>query len=76
MGMERAARGRPRLDLELATILRAVRRHGRVLRAARELGCSDAYLHGRLQAAGLTLREVLDAPSIPALLKGRDSGAP
>ena len=37
----------------------AVRRTGYAMRAARELGCSDAYIHQRLKAAGLSLHQVL-----------------
>ena len=42
-----------------------------LLRAARELGCSDAYIHGRLRQVGLGLRDVLEAPSVEVLLDGR-----
>ncbi len=59
---------RPSLDIDLAQILKAVRDHGQVVAAARELGCSDAYLHVRLKRAGLTLAEVLEAPSMEVLL--------
>ena len=43
----------------MAQILSAVRRHRQVVAAARELGCSDAYIHVRLKTAGVTLRQVL-----------------
>ncbi|MDO8750679.1 MAG: hypothetical protein Q7K03_06000 [Dehalococcoidia bacterium] len=58
--MKNTLRGRPRLDLELDVIIEAVRRHGKVLRAAHELGCSDAYIHQRFKEAGLTLQGILE----------------
>lgn len=58
--MKNTLRGRPRLDLELDAIIEAVRRHGKVLRAATELGCSDAYIHQRFKEAGLTLQGILE----------------
>ncbi len=61
-GMKRTLRGRPSLDLDLAQLLRAVRQHGQVMAAARELGCSDAYIHVRMKQAGLTLAHVLESP--------------
>ena len=70
--MRKTLRGRPRLDLQLPKILQAVRRHGKILTAAQYLECSDAYIHVRLRAAGLSLREVLEAPSVEALLNKRD----
>ena len=69
--MKKTLRGRPRLNLELPQILETVRRHGRVMAAARELGCSDAFVHVKLKRAGLTLQEVLDAPDLEALTHGR-----
>ena len=62
--MDDTLRGRPRLNIELERILDAIRRHGRVLAAAAELSCSDAYIHVRLTAANLTLREVLAADTM------------
>ncbi len=70
MGMQKPPRGRPRLELELRDILTAIRRHGRILLAARAFACSDAYIHGRLKEAGLTLADVLGAPSVDVLLEG------
>ena len=64
--------GRPSLNLQLADILEAVRQQGKVLTAAQELGCSDAYIHVRLRNSGLSLREVLEAPSVAALLNKKD----
>ena len=58
-GIERTLRGRPRLDIPLDRILCAVRRHGQVVAAARELGCSQAYIHKHMKEVGLTLVEVL-----------------
>ena len=65
--MKRPWRGRPPLNLNLVQVLQAVRRHGRVMAAARELGCSDAYIHVRFKRAGLTLQHVLDADSLEEL---------
>jgi len=42
----------------------AVKRHRHVVAAARELGCSPAYVHKRLKAAGLTLARVLEVPDV------------
>lgn len=70
-GMKKTLRGRSRLNLDLAHILEAVRRHRQVVAAARELRCSDAYIHVRLKGAGLTLAEVLEAPGV-----SRASGPP
>ncbi len=66
--MKKTLRGRPRLGLDLLTILEAVRRNGQVMAAARELGCSDAYIHVRLKRVGLSLRVVLEAPDLRSLL--------
>ncbi len=54
-------RGRPSLDIPMHQILETVRRRGRVAPAARELGCSAAYVWNRLKLAGLTLAEVLES---------------
>jgi hypothetical protein len=59
--VKKALRGRPALVIEMAEILGAVRRHGQVIGAARELRCSPSYIHARLKAAGLTLLEVLES---------------
>ena len=66
--MKTTLRGRPRLDLELLAILEAVHRHRQVMAAARELGCSDAYIHVRFKRAGVTLLEVLEAPHLATLI--------
>ena len=68
--MPKTLRGRPRLKLELAQIIEAIRRLGTAMAAGRELHCSDAFIHGRLKQAGLTLREVLNAPDLEALIHG------
>lgn len=60
--------GRPALGISLPRIIEAVRRTGKVMAAARELGCSDAHLHVRFRRAGLTLREVLDATDVEAVM--------
>ncbi len=69
--MIRSTRGRPRLNLKLDQIIKAVRRHQQVMAAARELGCSDAYIHVRLKGVGLTLTQVLEAPDLRSLLHGQ-----
>ena len=68
--MKKTLRGRPRLDLRQDQILEAVRRHRQVLAAARELGCSDAYIHGRFKQAGLSLYQVLEAENLEDLVNG------
>ncbi len=66
--MVRSLRGRPRLDIQLEQIIMAVRRHQQVMAAARELGCSDAYIHVRLKGVGLNLAQVLEAFDLRSLL--------
>ena len=68
--MRKTLRGRPKLNIELPVIFEAVRRHGQVMAAARELACSDAYIHVKFKRAGLTLWEVLEATNVEALLRG------
>ncbi len=68
--MKATLRGRPKLDLELPAILEAVRRHRQVMAAARDLGCSDAYIHVRLKKVGLSLKVVLEAPDLRPLIHG------
>ena len=67
--MKKTLRGRPSLGLGLKRIVETVRRHRRVTSAARELGCSDAYIHVRLKGAGLGLRQVLEAEALEDLLE-------
>jgi len=59
--MEKTLRGRPRLDIPLQQIVDAVRCHQQVTSAARQLGCSPAYIHKRFKLAGMTLAKVLEA---------------
>ena len=66
--MKTTLRGRPRLDLDLLAILVAVRHHRQVMAAARELGCSDAYIHVRFKRVGVTLWQVLEAPDLATLI--------
>ena len=66
--MNKTLRGRPPLNLGLMQILIAVRHHGQIVAAARELGCSDAYIHVRLKRAGLSLLRVLEARDVASLL--------
>ena len=68
--MKTTMRGRPRLDLDLNRILAAIRSHRQVMAAARDLGCSEAYIHVRLKKVGLSLRVVLEAPDLRSLLHG------
>ncbi len=70
--MKTTLRGRPNLDLDLAQILRAVRQRGQVMAAARELGCSDAYIHVRITRVGIRLAQVLESPDLAAPLHDRD----
>jgi hypothetical protein len=57
--MKRELRGRPPLDIPLEETIKAVRETGCAMRAARKLGCSDAYIHQRLKAEGLSLAKIL-----------------
>ena len=66
--MNKTLRGRPPLNLGLRQILEAVQRHGQVVAAAREIGCSDAYIHVRLKRAGLSLLQVLEARDVASLV--------
>ena len=63
-------RGLPRLNLELEQIVQAIRLHQQVMAAARDLGCSDAYIHVRLRKAGPNLARVLESPDQAGLLHG------
>ena len=71
--MSRQLRGRPRLPLTVRQVLEAVRKHGKVTASGRELGCSGAYIYARFDELGLTLAQVLDAPSVDMLFKSRVS---
>mgnify|MGYP001577237395 CR=1 FL=1 len=57
--MVKSRGGRPRLNIPLEVLLDAVQRHGHILPAAKELHCSDAYIHGQFKQAGLTLADIL-----------------
>ena len=69
--MSRQLRGRPRLPLTVRQVLEAVRKHGKVTASGRELGCSGGYIYARFDELGLTLAQVLDAPSADMLFKSR-----
>lgn len=66
--MRKEMRGRPRLPLTITEVLEAVRKHGTVTAAGRELGCSSGYVHARFGELRVTLAQVLDAPSVDKLL--------
>ncbi len=68
--MRTTPQGRPSLNLDLAQILKEVRSYGQVVAAARELGCSDAYIHVRMKRAGLTLAKVMESPDLSNFLHG------
>ena len=53
MDKAKSTRGRPRLNIELDSIVEVVFRHGQITAAARELGCSPGYIHAALRNAGL-----------------------
>ena len=61
MPMTRTLRGRPSLDMPLQQILETVKQRRQVAGAARELGCSSAYIWKRFRLAGLTLAQVLES---------------
>jgi molybdenum-dependent DNA-binding transcriptional regulator ModE len=45
--------GRNRLDMSVKIVCDAVRDHGTVAGAARELGCSRGYVYGVLKQSGM-----------------------
>ena len=51
--------GRKRLNIPLKNVLESLRAHRSVVAAARELGCSPAYIFGVLKANGLKLKDVV-----------------
>jgi hypothetical protein len=51
--------GRKALNIPLRNVYECIRRHHSVVRAAEELGCSEAYAHKVLKANGLGLRDIL-----------------
>lgn len=68
MDKNKTLRGQPRLNIALNQILETVQRHRQIVSAARELGCSQAYVHARMNEVGLTLRDVLETTDADALL--------
>lgn len=68
-------KGRPRLNIRLVDILRAVRVHGNQSRAAADLGCSEGSVRKQIRLAGLDLKKVLAADDVKELLPmGRGIG--
>ncbi len=61
--------GRPRLNISLSEIVEAVRSHRKIVAAARELGCSPAYVHMRLKRSELNLSVVLETEDIDGLIE-------
>ena len=51
--------GRKPLNIPLKNVCDALRAHGNVVAAARELGCSEGYIFGVLKAKGLKLKDVV-----------------
>lgn len=51
--------GRKRLNIPLKNICDALRTHRGIKSAARELGCSPAYIFGKLKANGLKYKTLL-----------------
>ena len=51
--------GRKPLNIPLKNVLESLQAHGDVAAAARELGCSPAYIFGSLKANGLKLQGVV-----------------
>jgi len=70
--MKRTFRGCPSLGLKTKDILETVRRLRNFMAAARELGCSDSYIHVRFNDLGITLQTVLDAKRPDDLLNAID----
>jgi hypothetical protein len=52
--------GRKRLNISLKNICEALRSHGNVASAAKELGCSQGYVFNALKANGVRLKDVID----------------
>ncbi len=61
--------GRKRLNIPLKNVCEALRAHQNIVAAARELGCSPAYISGVLKANGLKLKDV-----VRGLKNGREAG--
>ena len=51
--------GRKRLNITLKNVCEALQTHHSIVTAARELGCSQAYIFGILKANGLKLKDVV-----------------
>jgi hypothetical protein len=51
--------GRKRLNIPLKNVLESLQAYRGVRTAARELGCSPAYIFGVLKLNGLNLKEVI-----------------
>ena len=51
--------GRKRLNIPLKNILESLQTHRSVTSAARELGCSEAYIYGVLKDNGLKLKDLI-----------------
>jgi len=51
--------GRKPLNIPLKNVCECIRRHCNVVAAARELGCSPAYISGVLKANGMRLKDVV-----------------
>ena len=66
--MGKTLRGRPRLNIDLRTIVQTVFRHRQIVAAGREIRCSPAYVHAALRNAGLGLADILEAQDVEALL--------
>ena len=50
--------GRKRLNITLKNVCEALQAHHNIVEAARELGCSQAYIFGVLKANRLKLKDV------------------
>jgi transcriptional regulator of acetoin/glycerol metabolism len=52
--------GRKRLNISLKNICEALRSHGNVAAAAKELGCSQGYIFNALKAHGIRPKDIID----------------
>ena len=66
--MRTPLRGSPSLNIPLEEILEAVRATGNQTNAATKLGCSEASVRTQINLAGLTLKQVMAAEDVEALL--------
>ena len=53
--------GRKPLNIPLKNVCECLREYRSVVRAAQELGCSQAYIFAALKENGLTLKDVIEA---------------